>query len=113
MTVVPPEQRAATGEGKNRRSAISQRRQEAVAKPIAILRGTEGRILLPPPARPMRTCGGIIGRFHQRTGAFATGSPIAQPPGVLHPSAAGSEAGNADFPVYLCARVIRLGPSQS
>jgi len=32
----------------------------------------------------MRTCGRIIGRFHQRTGAFATGSPIAQPPGVLH-----------------------------
>jgi len=27
--------------------------------------------------------------------------------------AAGSEAGNAEFPVYLCARVIRLGPSQS
>jgi hypothetical protein len=53
MTVVPPEQRAATGEGKrrqNRRSAISQRRQEAVAKPIAILRGPRVRILLPPAA---------------------------------------------------------------
>src|SRR6202011_1809394 len=73
----------------------------------------EVRIHLPPPASPMRTCGGVIGRFHQRTGAFATGSPIAQPPGVLHPSAAGSEAGNADFPVYLCARVIRLGPAPS